>query len=184
MENVSSERAIKKLRLTAALQKIAGWPMALFAGLVTILGLVQIHETTDAVMTALFAAFTAVGVLLIASGRKKGRLIRTYREYSARLSGASEASLDMLASNTGAQPETVARNIHEMISRGLLTGFYIDTRQNRLVRQGPPPGTQAAASAPPETEYITVTCKNCGAANRIAAGSAGECEYCGSEISG
>ena len=42
---------------------------------------------------------------------------------------------------------------------------------------------QNTASVQKEIRYVTVQCKGCGATNKIIAGSIGECEYCGAQVS-
>ena len=67
---------------------------------------------------------------------------------------------------------------------------FIDSQRNVLVTTHPT-GTQSHSqqqvsgghSTQPPIKYVMVKCKGCGATNKIAAGTVGECEYCGSKIS-
>lgn len=190
MVSDSVAQTIKKVRTIATLQQVFGWILALFNGLVAFMGLVQIKSFKDFGFTFLFAVIAAAGVFLILKGRKKSYLIRLFYDYSARLSADPQKSIDLLAASTGVPVNEAVQNIKDMIHYGFMTNCFIDSQRNVLVTTHPT-GTQSHSqqqvsgghSTQPPIKYVMVKCKGCGATNKIAAGTVGECEYCGSKIS-
>ena len=70
----------------------------------------------------------------------------------------------------------------------IFRGQY-NTKQAKRMTRPAPAAPQApidlTAPAPVSApKYTTVQCPNCGAPNKIAAGTAGPCEYCGSPVEG
>ncbi len=182
----SVNNAINKVKATATIQKVFGWIIALFNGLIAFVGATQISEAFDVVMVLFFAGITALGVMLILKGNKKIKLIKTFHDYSARLSSDPEKSIDLLAASTGATVEATTKNILDMISVGFFQNCYVDTQHNKLImnNQNNFQQSQVVPTQPQKAvKYVTVQCKGCGATNKIASGSVGECEFCGSQIS-
>lgn len=181
--------AIKKVKVKASVQKVCGWIIAIFNGLIAFVGLTQIGEVFDVVMVTFFSGITALGILLIKKGNRKTKLIKTFYDYSARLAADSEKSIDLLAASTGGTVDLVTKNIREMLAYGFFPNCYLDGQRNKLVD----PTTQRSQSSTATTfrtngqtqtvKYTTVQCKGCGATNKIAVGTVVECEFCGSQIS-
>ena len=190
--NVSA--AIKRAKAKAVTQQVLGWIITAFCAMVTSVGAGTsgFKETIDVVMVTMFAAFTALGILLIVKGYKRKKLIKNFYDYSARLSVDPDKSIDLLSSSTGNTITVVTNNIADMITLGFFPGAFLDTAHNRVVMQNAKPSTtqpvvNTAVNTPTQSErgvkYVTVQCKNCGATNKIIAGTVGECEFCGSQIS-
>lgn len=184
--------AIKKAKAKGVTQQIFGWIITIFCGLMTSVGAGTsgFKETIDVVMVTLFAVFTGLGVLLIVKGGKRKKLIKNYYDYSARLSADPDKSIDLLSSSIGVTVAVATKNITDMIALGFFPGAFLDTAHNRLVMQNAKPAAAYATSTqvvpnPTEKEikYVTVQCKGCGATNKIIAGTVGECEFCGLQIS-
>lgn len=171
-----SQKAIKRARAKAVIQELFGWPVAILFGLVFF---IDLGTGTDIPSLLILMAFTALGVWLICLGFRKIKLIRLLPSYTERLKADPEKSIDRLAATAGVSVKTAARNIRRMIALGFLPGCFFDQQSNRVVSNASP--AQAAAVDP--VKYVTVTCKSCGAENKIPEGGSGECEYCGSPLS-
>lgn len=191
-DNVAS--AIKKAKAKGVAQQVFGWIITIFCGMIASVGAGTsgFKETVDVVMVTMFAVFTVLGVRLIIKGYKRKKLIKQYYDYSARLSADADKSIDLLSSSIGATVADVTKNISEMIALGFFPGAFLDTAHNRVVMQNEKPTvvqptvhTTINTPVQPEqtVKYVTVQCKGCGATNKILAGTVGECEFCGSQIS-
>lgn len=179
---------IKRLKLKAALQIIFGSVLAVFNGLIVLIGVLSMEAADELFIVMFFSALTALGTLLIIKGKKKLRLIKNYYDYSARLDADPTKSIALLASSTGVTVAAATKNISEMIALGFFPGCCLDEYGSRLVTPNAAPVQQTAFTpvynaTTQNTRYVTVQCKGCGATNKIIAGSVGECEFCGSKIS-
>ncbi|MDD3192467.1 MAG: hypothetical protein PHE47_01210 [Oscillospiraceae bacterium] len=188
-DNVAT--ALKKARAKGLTQQVLGWIITIFCGLMASVGAGSsgFKETVDVVMVTMFALFTVLGVRLIIKGCKRKKLIKNYYDYSARLSADPDKSLDLLASSIGATVAAVTKDVSDMIALGFFPGAFLDTAHNRIVmKEDKPIVTQtnpvaASTTTTQAVKYITVQCRGCGATNKIIAGTVGECEFCGSQIS-
>ena len=185
----SVSASIRKVKTKAIVQKIFGWAIAIFCGLITFVGMVQIREVLDVVMVTFFAGITALGVLLIVKGNKKTRLIKAFYDYSARFEKDPEKSIDLLATSIGVTATKVAKNVEDMLGFGFFPNCYLDKQYNKLVvpsistPQTPAVSATASDSSTQSVKFVAVQCKNCGATNKIVMGTVGECEFCGTQIS-
>lgn len=69
----SVNNAINKVKSTATVQRVFGWILALFNGLIASVGMTQISEALDVILVLFFAGITALGVMLILKGKKKNQ---------------------------------------------------------------------------------------------------------------
>ena len=71
-----------------------------------------------------------------------------------------------------------------MVNKGFFEGAYINESVRRIVipRKHQEPLYNQSNNADQSIRMQIVTCKGCGANNSIAAGTVGECEFCGSKI--
>ncbi|WP_315115477.1 hypothetical protein [uncultured Clostridium sp.] len=192
MANNSAQSAITKDKVKIVFQSIIGWALAIMFGLMSLVGLTQLKEGNAVVVLIFCLALTTYGISLIKKANKCKKLINLFRNYSTRLASDPIKSIDLLARSTGSTVDAVKKNIVEMINRGYFTNAYIDINRNCIVFQGETQPAQQQTSAntmktpnnQPQQEYITVACGGCGATNKIIKGRVGECEYCGSQMSG
>lgn len=188
MARSATQNAINKVNVKGTLQQIVGWILVVMFGLCSVVGSTQIKAAIDVGMVIFCIAVTIGGIFIIISGTKKKRLIKTFRDYSSRLAADTKKSIDLLAASTGATVATVTENITEMINNGFFSNAYIDTGRNCLVftdSQYQARNNEAYNQSPANSvSYITVQCKGCGATNKVLSGTIGECEFCGSQISG
>ena len=120
--------------------------------------------------------------------------VKTFRMYSTILSADPTNSIERIAASTDIpKVKFVNTNLSNknlfvqdclvnMINHGYFPkGTYIDPLKNCLVFTSAAQVDTLPDSVSPEG-YLAFTCKNCGASNKIAKGSEGECAYCGSHI--
>lgn len=190
MTSKKAATAIKKARAKGVIQQVFGWIITIFCGLMASIGAGSsgFKETVDVVMFTM-ALFTVLGIRLIIKGYKRKKLIKSYYDYSPRLSADPDKSIDLLSSSIGAPVVVVTKNISDMIALGFFPEAFLDTTRNRIVmKEDKPIVTQtipvaATTNITQAVKYIAVQCKGCGATNKIIAGAVGECEFCGSQIS-
>lgn len=185
IESVNS--ALKKAKATGLFQQMLGGVLALFFGLcaVTVIAAVGIKDTFDIVANVLFAVLTGVGIWLIIKGTHKKKIVKLFFDYIVRLERDPSKSIDLLAASTGTTVEKTTKNLTEMVSLGFFRNAYLDANSNRVVLRETmnAPVSQAMHVSAPSVRYVAVHCRGCGAPNKIIAGTVGECEYCGSQIS-
>lgn len=126
-----------------------------------------------------FFVITTISIIILMLGLKRGKLIRLFKSYVPRLTADPNRSIDQLASATGTSVNIVKRNLDEMIKRGFFINTYIDNKTNCVVFSEDNSSNLTVSAKP---EYTNVTCKSCGASNKILIGSVAECEFCGSMI--
>ena len=185
MAKTATQSAITKVKIKGTIQQLIGWTLVVFFGLAVIAGGSQIKSSFDVSMVIFCTAMVAGGIFLIISGLKKRKLIKAFHDYSTRFATDPTKSIDILASSIGVTTWTATKNIAEMISNGFFTNTYIDTQRNCLVTTNiQQPTSNGSANTSNLGSYITVQCGGCGANNKIASGTVGECEFCGSQILG
>lgn len=131
---------------------------------------------------------------ILYSGRLILSRVKTFRLYSAILSVDPTNSIERIAASTDIpKVKFVNTNLSNknlfvqdclvnMIKHGYFPkGTYIDPLKNCLVFTSAAQVDTLPDSVSPEG-YLAFTCKNCGASNKIAKSSEGECAYCGSHI--
>jgi hypothetical protein len=168
--------------VASRVQIIIGYSIAIFCGLIAIVGSVNtgFASSFDVTMIIIFTVFSACGIWQIVCGKKRKKLIALFRDYAARLAADPLRSINKLAAATGAEAETVKKNILAMIRKGYFPNAYVDFSRNCLIfAQDSSPAQQIESSA----EHIRVCCPCCGAKNKITKGTVGECEFCGSYLS-
>jgi len=174
-------------------QLIIGIAITLLFGLM-IIGLLTDGEfrSSMGVGGAIFIfLFFALGIWLILLGKKRSKLIKTFKSYVSRLSTDPTGSIDQLASSSSTSVDIVNKNLNEMIKKKYFVNAFIDKDRNCIIfphysqsqtqtqTQGTLNRTQTQNQA---IEFATVSCKGCGATNKVAKGSVGECDFCGSQI--
>lgn len=183
MVNSSANKKAENIKVISLVQTVLGWIIVIFYSPVTIAGLTQLSEVADVVLLVILAGFISLGIRLIVLGKRKRKMLTKYHDYSIRLANDPDKSLIKLAGEIKESTDDVIKDINEMISSGLFPNCYIDINNNQLIMPESNLYRNSNIHNQKQTSYITVKCKNCGAPNKIAEGSVGECEFCGSQIS-
>lgn len=144
----------------------------------------------------LMLCFAGVSCWVVVDGSRRSNLLRLCHLYIYYLSEDPSHSIAAMACKLHTTPQTVITTFEKLIRKGYLTDIVLDpangcvvfvnaspAKHNSFVYQKtashtPPAGPTGA----PAHEYVTVTCKGCGATNRIQRGIDGECEFCGSTL--
>lgn len=200
---LNAEKAVRKMRGKGILQQAFGWIMTIFWGICCIVFITSLSQEPALLPSLVIAIILlAIGVLLIVFGRRKKKLVLAYRKYVTQIGIDPTRSMEALAAACGEHPAAVSKNILEMVKRGFFPGAYLDARTGLLnlphvdvpddapcvtaAAQAAQAAHAAAARTPaekPAPAVRMVACKSCGATNKLAAGTVGTCEYCGSPLS-
>lgn len=196
-KNVSDSQTISVLEIT-----IGGFFTTIFG--LTFLGcIIDILSSDRTTKTGEFVGVMivlATSLFFLICGIDRSSLIRKYRRYIPLLYQRPSHSIDQLAEMLEASVSTVRSDLMSLIERHYIADAYIDDKSNRIIctqnSQVPKPMTKpgpasitnsishtvstAQSQKPPEC--MTLTCKFCGAPNKMVKGVAQECEYCGVSI--
>lgn len=182
---MNTKNQMAKTKIISIIQLICGCVIALFSFLMVTVGVTQIKDSTDVGLCIFFVITLAIGILLIALGVQRRKIIAKFLLYTSMLSQDSEKSLDTLSRVTNDPIDRITKNINKMLSYGLLHNVSIDYNKNCIVHLDrnsvePIDDLTAPKEAP---KYVIVKCPNCGGTNKIIEGTTSKCEYCGSFIS-
>lgn len=170
-----------------------GWFLAIcgFLGILGMLGVLS--DSADFSGSSAYSMVTLFGggIALIISGKATKRLVRRYKKYADIVTDQGTTSIEEIAAAMPVSRDTAVKDLQKMINKGLFAGASIDPARSEIIL----PGTYAGAcandrenvrdgSVAQKGQEIAVTCKNCGASNKVGKNSVGVCEFCGSPISG
>jgi hypothetical protein len=112
-----------------------------------------------------------------------------YTRYIVLIVNQGQTSIDTIALAIGVSYEDAVNDLQKMIDTGYFANAYIDVSRREIVlaqtaaqQAATQPNPQYAAATPTQTATV-VTCRSCGANNRVTTGQPAECEYCGSLLS-
>lgn len=181
---------------------VIGWSLLayLIYGLINIFILPILTDSYDILDVLTFNKIIKIIVLLFAAPfiLTNGQLIlsrvKTFRMYSTILSADPTNSIERIAASTDIpKVKFVYTNLTNknlfvqdclvnMINHGYFPkGTYIDPSKNCVVFPNEAQANTPTDSVSPEG-YLAFTCKNCGALNKVAKNSEGECAYCGTQV--
>jgi hypothetical protein len=180
----TSKSAVRVAAVLGKISTIIGWLYGLGFIYALIWGVSQTNNKVAYVICCL--VFIAFNVLLIVHGKKTKDRIRRFRNYIAIIANQNETSIDQIATIVQMPVNFVLKDINFMIRKKYFVKAYIDQNTNNIVFQGrvaSAAGNAIHEDPVPDNELQVVLCKSCGAQNKVAKGSVGECEYCGSPLS-
>lgn len=127
--------------------------------------------------------FIGGGLLLFNGSRKVKASGERYEKYIDIILNKHETSIDNIASEMSLSYGKAVKELQDIIDNGYLDDSYIDHGNHEIVLSQ----RYRAYEVPNETDrkrpQKIVVCKNCGGNNTVTAGSACECEFCGSPLS-
>jgi hypothetical protein len=118
------------------------------------------------------------GVLLTVYASRIEHTAERYKKYLHLIANQNQTSIDTLASAAGVSYSEAVKDLTRMIDTCYFTGAHIDVTQRKIVLLN---RTPAPAYDPFTAQGRVISCRNCGANNRIETRNA-ECEYCGSPL--
>lgn len=182
--------AIVVSKIIEKIQLILGCIIVAFFGLGGLISLTD--DQKDGTGTAVvIIIFIVLGYWLIYLSRKRNKLIHNFKYYVPIIAEDPTGSLENLAGAMGTSIDVVKKNLQKMIQKKYFVDAYLDPVGNRIVFPSMQQHIQVRSQQMQDTtgdasgvEYTTVTCRSCGAVNKIVIGNVSECEYCGTQIKG
>lgn len=128
--------------------------------------------------------FLLSGIGLIWIGKKIKNNIDKSEKYISIIANKGILDIDRIAAAIPTSYENAIKDLQNIFDEGFFGGAYINESKRQIIM---PQKTQQHSSnqsnmAPESPRMHVVTCKGCGAQNSIAAGTVGDCEFCGSKI--
>lgn len=123
------------------------------------------------------------GLALVFVGRIASKNAGKYKKYINMIVNQGMRSISRIADAIPTSSEQAIQDIQDMIKKGFFKEAYINFSTNKIVFTLEEV-QQKSFQSESTTNQIVVTCNGCGANNKVGRGQVGECQYCGSLISG
>ena len=151
-----------------------------FFGILVVLTLIMPTESKPFELSTYIVLLVvlAICVYSVINGFQIKQRIFRFKNYAALLSMQNITSIEALAAAAGKTAAFVKKDLEVMIRKGFFVDAVIDHAANEIVIAG---RHSFAAGVNPD-QVKDVTCKGCGASNRIIAGQIVKCPYCGSYL--
>lgn len=172
----SKKAVVRKETLSGILSTVVGWIITLLF-FILIIGLFMGTSPHSIGWIIGYIILFFIGMMFIGTGINNKNRVRLFEQFITLLTAEPSQSITKLAAGTGQAPDVVEKSLKEMIQKNYFKDTYIDQSKNSIIFN-----QDGYIVELDNIEYITVKCKGCGAANKVAKGSASECEYCGSKI--
>lgn len=183
-----SKVAITVSKIVSILQMLAGIAIVFLFGLCTIFYLTDKEFAADTGVSFLIFCLVldVLGILLIILSIKKSRLMKEFKKYVTVISCNPSGYIPDIAASLGVSEAVVKKNLEQMIKKMYFANAFIDYNSNCIViaNRQKTANTYVAPAASRFATMVTVKCKGCGGINTIQKGAVGECDYCGSSITG
>ena len=120
-------------------------------------------------------------VFLLWRGILAGRIADTASRYETIFAADRDGvvTIEELKRFTGKSQEKIIKELKAAFGRGYFSGCALQEGGSPCVIL-----SDARKVSPTRQGFLTVTCPNCGASNRIRVGSISMCEYCNSPLTG
>lgn len=108
-----------------------------------------------------------------------------YNRYVSIVNSSTDTLIDNIAAAYPTSFEEASSDLQSMINDGYFMNAYVDLNSRELIMPQRFTDSQTVVnqgSSSANGQLESVKCKNCGATNKVASGTAGECEYCGSPL--
>lgn len=164
---------------------IIGW-ILLVLGVFYIIGSIAEPTITAGQVFSGLLLFVGGGIALIVVGRRNKRNAQKYKKYIDMVVNQNIKDIDTIACVMNLPYEVVKSDLQNMIDKEYFLNAYIDESKGEIIivhKQRQDYNKEANANFNSNVQMVVVTCKGCGAKNKILQGSVGECEFCGSPIS-
>lgn len=176
----TSKASITISRISGIISSILGYAFAILFGLPLIMGAFKFKRPGELILVLIFLALAA---LLITYGIRTKRRINRFKRYVGIISIENQPYLENIAGACSQSVDFVAKDLQKMIDKKFFINAYIDKNTNEIVLERKnTTTTNEAINNNKAVEFKAVTCKCCGASNKIPAGLVAECEFCGSAI--
>lgn len=128
--------------------------------------------------------FLLAGAGLIALGKKIKNNADKSKKYISIIVNDGVIDIDNIAAAIPTSYENAKKDLQKMIDKGFFEDAYINESERQIVlpKKHQEPSYNQSNNVEQNARMQVVICKGCGAQNSIAAGTVGECEFCGSKI--
>ena len=126
-----------------------------------------------------FIIFICSGGAFLIAGYISRKQAKSYKKYID-IINRYITSIETISATAGVPYETAKNDLQKMIEKGYFEGAYINDADREIVIRNQMYDNQNTNNA---NQYTTVTCKGCGATNKVAVNMVTECEYCGYQLS-
>ena len=173
----------KSAIVSGKLVSILGWIGIAFAALMI---LVMFSEEGSSDMMIAVVFFAAAGLTLIFFGRKIIKTAERFKKYISIVVNHNETMIVNIAAAIPTSFDTAKKELQKMIDKGYFAGAYINHGSGEIIlpklqnQEVSAPAQNISASV--NTEMTVISCKGCGANNKIIKGSISECQYCSSPL--
>lgn len=161
-------------------------PLIILGSMFTFFALITLPELTyieSAKSNLIF--YSIIAFLLMFNGIKSKKDFQRFKKYRAIIIDHQMTSIDDIATAMSSNYSRARRDIKRMINKGYLDGAYINEDSKRVVLPKQYHNTNMKSdinNIKQNSDAQVITCKGCGATNKVSGGSAGECEFCGSPL--
>ena len=130
---------------------------------------------------------TAGGIWLFILAMCTAAKARRYRKYIDLVVNHSQTSIEYMAAEVGVPYNKAVDDLRKMVSARYFPGAHVSIPRKELFFSHTQPAPvrdwkNDAPAAGSQAANRVVSCKGCGANNKIPAGQLAECEYCGSPL--
>lgn len=127
--------------------------------------------------------YLVAGIVLFLFSRKLDTNAKRYKKYISIIINGNEVIIDNIASAMSLSTIQVRGDLDDMIQKGYFKDAYINESTNEIVlpQKSKRELNNTEATAIEENQSKIVSCKCCGAQNKVTR-SVVECEYCGSPL--
>lgn len=161
---------------------VLGWIFVSFAALGIFTTLTAGIQDDD-IQFILF--FLISGLIMLYFGKRIKANAGLFKKYIEIVGNKHEYSLKNISNEVNLPADKVKTDLQKMIDKGYFSGAYIDEENYEIAMPDINENTDNEQTQKQSSvEMVVVKCKSCGANNKIAKHSVGECEFCGSPISG
>lgn len=180
----SSRSAIIVNMIVGKISSIFGWILTMLFGLTAIVLITNEEGSGKAAGVILCLIFMAVSIALIVFGISTKRRIKRFKQYVAIIVDRNEKSIENIAGSTSKSIDFVMNDLQTMINKKFFINAYIDGNRKEIILGNKTVQIDPATARKDSVQAAStvITCKGCGATNRIIKGTSGECEFCGSPI--
>jgi len=146
--------------------------------------LVSISEglTSDNIIGIMFFLLSGIGLVWV--GKKLKNNADKSKKYISIIANKGIIDIDNIAAAIPTSYEITKKDLQKMIDKGFFEGAYINESERQIIlpKKHQANSSDQSSMTQDNARMHAVTCKCCGAQNSVAAGTVGDCEFCGSKI--
>ncbi|AOV07128.1 hypothetical protein [Sporosarcina ureilytica] len=174
-------RTDKKASLSSG-RKMMIWGWIIVGGGLISSGALMEDGWVSGIFGTLF--YVAAGLALIYFGKKSSIRAEKYKKYIDLIVNKKLRSIGTIASAIPTASNVAISDIEDMIKKGFFEDAYINYSADEIVLITDEVQDQNLSITNQKVKMNVIPCNGCGANNKVVKGQVGNCQYCGSLISG